>query len=612
MIREQFLLGMDNEIIVDLFAGGGGMSSAIEQALGRHADVAVNHNDDAVSMHTVNHPQTEHYRADVFEVCPHAATRGRAVGLLHLSPDCTHHSQAAGGQPRDRAIRALAWVGKRWAGQVLPRVITLENVKQILQWGPLVAKRCKKTGRVMKLDGSVAAPGERVPVQQQYLVPDKKHAGRTWRRFVQQLEALGYAVEWRVMNAADYGAATTRERLAMCARRDGKPIVWPAATHHKNPGKGQKRWKAAADHIDFSDLGKSIFERKKPLAPATMRRIAKGMKKFVLDSATPFIVPIANWSGETVQSTAEPLRTITAWPRGGSFAMVAPTLVQAGHGDGQPGRAQRWGDGAKDITGPLNTITASGSGGQALAAATMVQVGYGERPGQEPRALDIDAPLGTVVAGGGKHALVTAFLHQANGGFNQTVGRDLNEPATTLTASGSQQQLVTAHLATLRKNCTGRAMDEPLPTATAGAEHHALVSYQLSQEHETGALRCASFLISYYGTDNSSSPDQPAPTITTRDRLALVTVWIKGEPWLIVDISLRMLKPPELYGCQGFPANYIIDRGHDGRIFTQSAQVKMVGNSVSRHPFAALVAANCADMAAWSLAELKAQRRIAA
>lgn len=614
MIREQFLLGMDNEIIVDLFAGGGGMSTAIEQALGRHSDVSVNHDDDAVSMHTVNHPQTEHYRADVFEVCPYEATRGRAIGLLHLSPDCTHHSQAAGGQPRDRKIRALAWVGKRWAGMGKrrakgrhPRVITLENVKQILQWGPLIAKRCKHTGRVLKLDGTVAAPGERVPVQEQYLVPDPKHAGRTWRRFVRELEALGYVVKWDTMISADYGDATTRERLFMVARRDGRPIVLPEPTHHKTPAKGQKAWRPAADHIDFSDLGQSIFNRNRPLAPATMRRIAKGMKKFVLDSGDPFIVPIAHYNGsEPVHDVREPLRTITAHPKGGAFAMATGTLVSLTH---------QGADRFHDVQAPMPTITAANRGEIALAAAHMVKF-RGDSIGHA-----IDEPCPTITSGGGAkrpagaaHALgvATAYLMQANGGYNTTPGHDMRKPASTITNTGSQQQLVTAHLTTLRQGCDGRSVNEPLPTVTAGADQIALTQYTLSKEHEEGALRCAAFLVSYYGTDNVSGLDQPMPTATTRDRLALVTVWLKGEPWVIVDICLRMLKPRELYGCQGFPTSYIIDRGHDGRAFSKSAQVRMVGNSVSPGPARALIWANCSDMAAWTLAELKQRERVAA
>lgn len=571
MIREQFSLITTDEIIVDLFAGGGGMSTAIEQALGRHVDIAINHDSDAISMHEANHPQTEHYCADVFEVCPREATRGRPVGHLHGSPDCTHFSQAIGGQPRSRAIRSLGWVMVRWAGQALPRSISMENVRQMMQWGPLIAKRCKHTGRVMKLDGTVAEPGERVPVQEQFLVPDPKHVGRTWKHFIHSLERLGYVVEYRLMNAANHGAATTRERLFLFARRDGRPIVWPEPTHHEKPAKGQKGWRPAADHIDFSDLGQSIFTRKKPLADATLRRIARGMKKFVLDNPQPFIVEMANQSNPLgVRPTSEPLKTITATPKGGSYAVAAPHLVKF--------RGESIGTA---IDTPCPTIT---SGGNA------------KRPAGAAHAL----------------GLATAYLMQANGGFNETVGRGMDEPATTITTTGSQQQLVAAHLVTLRRNCFGREFDMPMAAITAGAEHHAVASYTLSQEHEDAALRVASFLISYYGTENCSSPGLPMPTATTRDRMALVTVWIKGEPWVIVDIRLRMLTPRELYGCQGFPADYIIDHGHDGRAFSKTAQVRMVGNSVSPKPAAALIAANCWDLAAWSQQELKHRQQLLA
>jgi len=511
----------------------------------------------------------------------------------------------------------------------------MENVKQMQQWGPLIAKRDKATGRVIKLDKTVAAPGERVPVQEQYLVPDPKHVGRTWRRFIRTFEQMGYQVEWRILCAADYGAATTRERLFLFARRDGTPIVWPEPTYFKNPKRGQKAWIPAADHIDWSIPCPSIFSRKKSLADATMRRIAKGMKKFVLDSAEPFIVPIANWSGETVQSAAEPLRTITAWPKGGSFAVAAPTMVQAGHGDGKPGGVKRWGSGAKSATDPLGTVTASGSGGQALASAILVGAGG---PSYSGKPASVGAPLGTILKENHRN-VATAYLMQANGGFNTTPGHDLREPSSTITNTGSQQQLIAATLAHLRGNCDARDVADPLMTISAGGEHHgliaahlqrqfgnsvgqpvddpvgaimaggggktALVEYQLSREHEAGALRCAAFLISYYGTDNVSGMTDPMPTATTRDRLALVTVWLKGEPWVIVDIGLRMLAPPELYGCQGFAPDYIIDRGHDGRVFSKSAQVRMVGNSVSPPPAIALMRANCMDLATWTWKEMR-------
>lgn len=562
-MNPQHRLLFDDELIVDLFAGGGGLSTACEQALGRSPDIKINHSDDALSMNRANHPQSRYFIADVFEVCPRGATQGRPVGYLHLSPDCTHHSQAAGGQPRDERIRALTWVGRRWAGQARPRIITLENVRQILKWGPLVAKRDKATGRVLKRCGTVAEPGEHVARRDQFLVPDPKREGTTWRAFVRSLQAMGYVVEWRILCAADYGAGTTRERLFMVARCDGKPIVWPEPTHFKKPARGQKRWVSAAECIDWSIPCPSIFERAKPLAPATMRRIARGIQRFVLDSADPFIVNMAH--GGKLESVTDPVSTI-ATEKGGCRAVVAPSLVQVAHGEGKPGGVQRWGSGVRDALDPLGTATASGGGGYALMAASLVQTGYGEREGQAPRSLDITEPLGTIV-GTGKHAAACAYLMQANGGFNETPGHDPRRPVSTITNSGSQQQAVAAHLA------------------------------QLSPEHEAGALRVAAFLMQYYSEGGQwGGMRDPMNTVTTRDRLALVTVVLKGTPYLIVDIGLRMLTPRELYRAQGFPPDYQIEVGHDGRRFPKSAQVRMVGNSVSPHPAAALIAANCGDL----------------
>ena len=667
--KTQYGLGFnpqDDEIIVDFFCGGGGAGTGLEMGLGRAVNVAKNHSPAAISMHTVNHPHAKHFTTDVFDGDPDEECGGRAVGWFHMSPDCTHHSQAAGGQPRKREIRNLSWIGLKWAGKKRPRVISLENVKQILQWGRLIAKRDKATGRVMKLNGEVAAPGEVVPVGQQFLIPDPKRRGKTWLRFVALLEAMGYVVEWKVIRACDFGAPTSRERLFMIARCDGQPIVWPEPTHAKLPTKGQQKWKTAADCIDFSDLGKSIFGRKKDLAPATLRRVAKGMKKFVIDNPAPFIVPIANWSGEAVQSAHEPLRTVTSYPKGGAFSVVSPVMVTAAHGEGKPGGVQRWGDGSKAVEDPLGTVTASG--GHSVAMATLIQTGYGERTGQQPRVPGVDQPLGTVVAGGVKHALAaahlvkfrfddagkpleeplptitsggnyqrpagaahamgisTVFMAQMNGGFNATHAKGADEPMTTVTNTGSQQQLVTANLIHLRGNCDARDPAEPLHTISAGGTHHglvtafmerqfgasigqdlnepaptvtaggggksSLVSLRLSPEHEEGALRVAAFLVSYYGTENVSGADDPAPTITTKDRLALVTVMVKGTPYVIVDICLRMLKPSELYKAQGFPDDYVITHGADGKPFTKTEQVHMCGNSVSPPPMAALARAN--------------------
>ncbi|MGB5955429.1 DNA cytosine methyltransferase [Pseudomonas sp.] len=580
--KTQYGLGFDpqdDEIVVDFFCGGGGAGTGLEMGLGRPVTVAKNHSPAAISMHTANHPAARHFTTDVFEGDPDEECQGRAVGWFHMSPDCTHHSQAAGGQPRKREIRNLSWIGLKWGGKKKPRVISLENVKQILQWGPLIAKRDKATGRVMRLDGTVAAVGERVPVQQQFLVPDPKRRGITWRRFVHLLEGMGYQVEWSIIKACDFGAPTSRERLFMIARCDGQPIVWPEPTHAKNPAKGQQKWRTAADCIDWSVPSKSIFGRKKELAAATLRRVAKGMKKFVLDNPQPFIVPIANWSGELAQSAHEPLRTVTSWPRGGSFAMASPVILPATH------------HGAVRVNAPgepLPTVTAANRGELMIASPVMIGAGGPVYAGKPAPA---DQPMGTLMTQNHR-ALVTAFIEQANGGFNTTPAKGADEPLTTVTNTGSQQRLVTASLATLRRNCVGRAADEPVPTMTAGAEHHALVEYKLSPEHEEGALRVAAFLISYYGTENISAADAPAPTVTTKDRLGLVTVFVKGTPYVIVDICLRMLQPHELYRAQGFPASYIIDKGADGKPFTKTEQVHMCGNSVSPPPMAALARAN--------------------
>jgi DNA (cytosine-5)-methyltransferase 1 len=622
--KTQYGLGFnpqDDEIVVDFFCGGGGAGTGLEMGLGRPVTVAKNHSPAAISMHTANHPAARHFTTDVFEGDPDEECQGRAVGWFHMSPDCTHHSQAAGGQPRKREIRNLSWIGLKWGGKKKPRVISLENVKQILQWGPLIAKRDKATGRVMKLDGTVAAIGERVPVQQQFLVPDPKRRGITWSRFVHLLEGMGYQVEWRIIKACDFGAPTSRERLFMIARCDGQPIVWPEPTHAKNPGKGQQKWRTAADCIDWSVPSKSIFGRKKELAAATLRRVAKGMKKFVLDNPQPFIVPIANWSGELAQSADEPLRTVTSWPRGGSFAMASPTLVQTGYGE-RTGQQPR----VPGLDKPLGAIVAGGVK-HALAAAHLVKFRFNSDGSP------VTDPVPTITSGGNykrpagaAHAMgvCTAFIEQANGGFNATPARSMGDPISTVTNTGSQQRLVTAHLATLRNgstgqqagdplgtvtagehhalvganllhlrgNCDARDIDEPLHTVSAGGTHHGLVEYKLSPEHEAGALRVAAFLISYYGTQNTSAADAPAPTVTTKNRLGLVTVFVKGTPYVIVDICLRMLQPHELYRAQGFPASYIIDKGADGKRFTKTEQVHMCGNSVSPPPMAALARAN--------------------
>lgn len=510
------------EIVVDLFAGGGGASEALKQALGIDPALAYNHDEWAIGMHAANHPLTTHHREDIWHADPVRDVAGRKVGWFHASPDCTHFSQAKGGQPRNRKIRALTWVVLKWVGQLhragnAPRILSLENVWQILTWGPLVAKRCKATGRVLKMDGTIAERGERVPVELQQLVPDKRHSGRTWAQFVDALRALGYTVEWKKLVASDFGAGTSRERLFLCARRDGEAIHWPEPTHGKGPG--LQRTVSAADSIDFSDLGRSIFDRPRPLAEATMRRIAKGLVRHVLQAADPFfLTEFANaGNGGRTWSGQEPLRTQCAGVKGGHFAMVAPTLaVLRNNADGA----------------------------------------------------DIMKPLRTVAAGGEHHALIAPALVKFKG---DSIGHPITDPVPTITAGGACKR-------------------------PAGAAHSlglmAADFEPLSPDQEAGALRVAAFLINYYGNGTALDPRDPMATITTRDRMALVTVMVHGTPYVVVDIKLRMLKPAELFRAQGFPRDYVIDRTADGRTITNTHAVRMVGNSVSPPPLCALAQAN--------------------
>ncbi len=609
----QYGLNWTNKIVIDLFAGGGGASTGLELGLKRTVAAAINHNPRAISMHTVNHPNTRHFVQDVFAVDPFEATQGLPVGWMHASPDCTHHSQAAGGQPRSKEIRDLSWVVCKFGGTVKPDVISLENVKQILNWSPLVAKRCKETGRVVTLDrieagkgktiNRVAEPGEHVPRDNQFLVPDHKRKGKTWKQFVKSLESLGYQVEWRILKACDFGAPTTRERLFMVARCDGHPIVWPEPTHFKDPKRGQKKWRAAHECIDWADLGKSIFDRPKPLAEATMRRVAKGLQKFVIDAKDPFIVPsngvtpflteCANASNQRNMSVNEPLSTICAKVKGGHHALVSGVLA--------PYIGRDFGASfGHNIKEPLATTTANFGGHSQLTAPVLVKF-RGDSIGDS-----VKNPLPTITSGGNAkrpagapHALgiASACLIQANGGFNTVAARDMREPMSTITNTGSQQQLMSAVFTQAfygeKSGSENRAgsLKDPLRTITT-ENRHALISATLSKEHLDGALRVATFLINFYGNGDCRDIRNPLDTITTKDRLALVTVWIKGEPWVIVDIRLRMLQPRELYRAQGFPDDYVIDRGALGEPMTKTEQVFMVGNSVSPYPMEAIARAN--------------------
>lgn len=288
----------------------------------------------------------------------------------------------------------------------------------------------------------------------------------------------------------------------------------------------------------------------------------------------------------------------------GELMLAAPTLIQAGYGE-REGQAPR----ALDLQQPVGTVVAGGIK-HAIATAIMVQAGHGEgQPGRAQRwghgSADARTPAGTITASGGGQSTAVAYMMQANGGFNETPGHDLRGAASTITNTGSQQQLVVAHLVTNTSGHAPGGLRDAAPTITAGAEHHGLVEYRIAPEDEAGALQVAAFLMRYYGQGGQwGDLREPAATLTTKDRLALVTVFVRGTPYVVVDIHLRMLTPRELYRLQGFPDDYIIDRGHDGRAFTKSQQVHMVGNSVSPPPAVALIAANAPQ-------ELQLLRRVA-
>jgi DNA (cytosine-5)-methyltransferase 1 len=494
-----------DELIIDNFAGGGGASTGIELATGKPVDIAINHDKSAIAMHKANHPYTRHFCESVWEVDLRKVSHGQPVALAWFSPDCKHFSKAKGGKPVNKEIRGLAWVAVRWAATVRPRVIILENVEEFKTWGPVV-------------DGQ----------------PDKKRAGRTFNSFVNQLRRLGYTVNWKELRACDYGAPTIRKRFFLVARCDGQPIVFPEPTHGAPESEAVKSgklkpWRTAAEIIDWSLPCPSIFDSSaeiwekhglravRPLAEATLRRIARGLKKFVIDNPEPFIIRVNH----------------------------SDTSINCFRG--------------QQISQPLGTLTASNEYG--IISPTLIQTGYGEAPGQQPRAPGIDKPLGTAVSTP-KHAVVQAFLSKQYGGGYAGAGSGLKEPLHTVTGI-DHNALVTSHLDIFRNNEDGQANTEPLKTI-------------MTNQH-FGEVRA--FLVRYSNGDESRG---------------LVTV--KDEQYAIVDIGLRMLTPRELFNAQGFPADYIIDIDHKGNTISKSAQVARCGNAVPP-PFAeTLVRANLPEL----------------
>lgn len=504
---------MTRGLVIDLFAGGGGASCGIEAALGRDIDIAINHSASALAVHAANHPRTRHMTADIWEVKPRDATRGQPVELLWASPDCTHFSIAKGDVPRRQDIRSLADVVIDWARDVRPRVIFLENVQEFQGWGPLGS------------DGR----------------PDKARKGEDFKRWVAALQALGYAVEWRVLDSSQYGTITRRRRLFLVARCDGQPIAWPAPTH----GLSGVSLHTAAECIDWSLPCPSIFDRRKPLAEKTHWRIAQGIGKHVFETASPFIVKV-------------------------------------NHG--------KWEARTADLWEPLSTITAERRG-DAIVIPTLIQTGYGERPGQAARVPGLHKPLGTAV-NGQKHALVAAWLVKHFGdplresGGGVVVGSDLREPLGTVTAR-DHHSLAAVTLVKFNgtsKSHPGHAsVEEPLPTVMSGGGR--------GGGH---IAEVRAFLTAYFGSDgpNGQQLTEPLRTITAKHRFGLVTVL--GYEFQIADIGLRMLEPHELLRAQfgRFADAYDLSAAP-----TKAGKVKLIGNSVCPEVAEVLVRANFNEQA---------------
>jgi DNA (cytosine-5)-methyltransferase 1 len=545
-------------LVVDLFAGGGGASVGIEAALGRAVDLAINHDRVALAVHRLNHPGTRHLEADIWEVKPLEATGGAPVDVLWASPDCTHFSVAKGNVPRSQGIRSLAWVVVDWAREVRPRVIFLENVQEFRGWGPL-----GDDGR-----------------------PDKARLGETFRTWRAQLEHLGYQVDHRVLDASLYGAPTRRKRLFLIARRDGLPIRWPEPTH----GPGRLPVRTAAECIDWSLPCPSIFERKRPLAEKTLWRIAEGIRRFVLESPAPFIVKMR---GEAHSSGIDaPLPTVTAGGdrAGHTLGLCTPVFVEPG---------QRHGRGNRGGEEPLSTIVAKDRHAIAAAALvemthsnaphgvdealgvvttqhnrfalvspTLIQTGYGERPGQAARVPGLHQPIGTMV-NGQKHALVAAFLAKHFGGV---VGHELGREVGAVTGR-DHHALAAATLLRFNHDDHGVPLDQRMPTTTAEGNHVAEVR---------------AFLTTYYGSGSvGQSPARPLRTITAKHRLGLVTV--SGVDYQIVDIGMRMLEPNELLAAQ---FGRFADAYDLSAATTKSAKVRLIGNSVCPEVAEAIVREN--------------------
>lgn len=605
---------MTGEIIVDNFAGGGGASTGIEIATGRAVAIAINHDPAAILMHKTNHPYTEHLQASVWDVDPKTVCRGRPVGLAWFSPDCKHFSKAKGAALVDRKIRGLAWITLRWAAEVRPRVIILENVEEFQTWGPV------RKGK-----------------------PVKKLAGTTFRRFISQLEALGYTVEFRELVAADFGAPTSRKRFYMIARCDGKPIVWPKPTHSKTGADGLPKWRCASEIIDWSLPCPSVFASKteimeryglkavRPLADNTMRRIIRGVDKFTIKSGSPFLVECNHSGAGHVADIKEPHKTITAKHTGGLCEpLLAPiTVSNTGSSTGadasRPVHTVRTGGGGQMLVTPsLMCIGQTGGGNRirslseptpttvskqeaCIVAPSLIQ--YHTEQTEYVRGSELSKPINTVDAAN-RYGLTCANLVEY-----YTGGRplDIQDPMHTVT-SHDREAVVAAHIAKYYGGVVGENVGAPLPTVTA-IDHNAV---------------CAAHVVKFKGDNLGHGAREAMQTVTTsagefavcrahlakmhggdelgywpliRDLLnefcgytlsddEVLLLEIGGALYYIADIGLRMLSPRELYNAMGFPPDYIIDRDYLGNEYKKSAQVARCGNAVCPPVASALVRAN--------------------
>ena len=565
------------EMIIDNFAGGGGASTGIELATGRAVDAAINHDPDAILMHQTNHPQTRHYCESVWDVDPWEVTRGRPVGLAWFSPDCKHFSKAKGSKPVDRNIRGLAWIVLKWAGTVKPRVIILENVEEFQTWGPV------RKGK-----------------------PVKSRRGETFRKWKEQLQALGYEIDHRELVAADYGAPTIRKRFFLIARCDGKPIIWPERTHAPKDSEEVKSgkckpWRGAAEIIDWTIPCPSIFDTTdeikekygiraiRPLAVNTQKRIARGIEKFVLQNKEPFIVPIGygerKGQAPRVHDIKEPVSTVVS--SGKQYLCqpeLSPFIVQVNH-KGEQFRGQELEEPIPTITGkhgyglatPVMTAIAVSKAEQCLAMPSLIQ--YHTEQSERVRGQGMDEPIMTLDAAN-RYGLSVAYLAEY---FQNGRPLDVKSPLHTSTTK-DRECVVETFISKFYKTGIGQKPDEPLHTVTTSAGHFGIVTVKMNRSemnlHHWNEVR--ELLNAYCGY------------AIAEDEILLLDV--NGTLYFISDIGLRMLTPRELYAANGFPPDYIIDHDYTGKAYGKTKQVARCGNAVPP-PFAeALVRANLPEM----------------